>query len=296
MSRGSSALRRSGRLACCASSRSTSGRSASFSVVAPLPERVERRARRATRISSIQRCTSSGRDRLRREVGECRCGWRARAASRRCAGRSAACSADRRPAPRFRRAARSPPAGAARRRSGRDRRWSRSRRRPGLRRSGGRRRARCACRPRPVRRCRAAPACSRSPRCRSGSGPISISGLMPSFQLAEDLDDVVVVDQRRGVRLLASRPRGCAPAAGTGCVREAAGRLEFEPQSLLAFLDDEGFAQVSQQQRDEIWSVAASSSVPSRAPWRTAAKRMRIVALAVEARPFDLQRQHIARA
>ena len=49
---------------------------------------------------------------------------------------------------------------------------------------------------------------------------------------------------------------------------------------------------LAQQQRDEIASVAASSSVPSRGAAAHRGERVRVVALdAVEARPFDRQRQ-----
>ena len=89
-----------------------------------------------------------------------------------------------RPARRFRRDVRSPPASAARRRSGRDRPRSRSRRRPGFRRRHERSRSRC---------CLLSPSTSSTLPSSAGvlakpatsvrKRPISISGLMPGSSL-----------------------------------------------------------------------------------------------------------------
>ena len=124
--------------------------------------------------------------------------------------------------------------------------------------------------------------------------PISISGLRPGSKLPIDLDDIVVVDQRGAAGLV-----GLDGADMLGLpdrlVAEAVGRPEFEPQALFALIDRQRLLQIAQQQRDEdlvggdVEQGAFAGALPN------GGQRMRVVALAVEAHPFDLHRQHVAR-
>src|SRR4051812_30633091 len=78
-------------------------------------------------------------------------------------------------------------------------------------------------------------------------------------------------------------------------VGEAAGRAEFEQQALFAFLDRQRLLQVAQQQPDE---DRVGTDVEQGALARALAdrgERIAVIALAVEAHPFDLQRHRVAR-
>ena len=176
--RGSIALRRSGRLSCSASSRSTSGRSASFSPSRRcLSVSATRSAR--SRISSIQRCTSSGRRRLRHEFGKLAvAGEREMHLADAPSGlRHVAQIGDLLLA--FAGMLGRRQADAARRQSGRDSLMSRSRRRPDWRRSCGRCRLRFVLSPSTSSTLPSSAGVLAKPTISVRKRPISISGLMP---------------------------------------------------------------------------------------------------------------------
>ena len=70
-------------------------------------------------------------------------------------------------------------------------------------------------------------------------------GIDAGFELSIDLDHIVVVHQRGAVGLL-GLDRADAFGLPDRPVGEFAGRREFQPE--LAFLDNQGFAQIAQQQ------------------------------------------------
>ena len=118
-------------------------------------------------------------------------------------------------------------------------------------------------------------------------------GIGACLQLAVDLDDIVVIDQRgtvRPVRLNHADVFGLPDRF----VGEAAGGAEFKPQALFAFVDRERLPQVSQQQRDEDLVVGDVEQRSFARALTDRCQRARVIALAVEAHPFDLHRQHIA--
>jgi len=201
--------------------------------------------------------------RFRRKIGKF-----VTAASARCISatrlRFATCNADRGPAPRFRRDARLPPAGAVHRQNDRDRPMSRSRRRPGF----GQRHERS--RPTALR---LSPSTSSTLPSSAGvlakpatsvrNRPISNFGIDAGFEPSIDLDHIVAIHQRGAVGTVRFQRRGYIRWYDL-LARELAGRPEFKAQAL--FLDSQGLAQIAQQSAMKIWSVATSSKVPSRAP------------------------------
>ena len=118
-------------------------------------------------------------------------------------------------------------------------------------------------------------------------------GIGAGLKRPVDLDDMVVIHQGSAAGLV-----GLDGADVLGLpdrlVAEAARRPEFEPQALFALIDRQRLLQVAQQQRDEdlvggdVEQGAFAGSLPN------GGQRMRVVALAVEAHPFDLHRQHVA--
>ncbi len=98
---------------------------------------------------------------------------------------------------------------------------------------------------------------------------------------------MVVVDQRGAVGLLGF-DRANMLGLLDGLVRKLAGWLEFQPQAAL--FNGEVFLQIAQQERDEdlIGRDIEQSSLARALAYRC--KRARIIALAIEAHPFDPHR------